>query len=173
MEFIHVTHLTYSASLEDWSFSIKAKYARLRTSRGRRMRLRESFFSGRISRPSSKVSPSANYNKIESEGQTSNLHFIVISLRADGEREMPHPPMSKIHSAFQPMSGIRTFRPTRRIIPNNADDAQWGLVGDFTLDAERQSGSKVNSPISFPNSAKPKKSPLLLSNAHYDTIRTV
>ncbi len=34
--------------------------------------------------------------------------------------------MSKIHSAFQPPLGVRTFHPTRRIIPNNADDAQGG-----------------------------------------------
>ena len=38
----HATHLTYSAFLEDWSFSNKAKYARLRTPRGPRMGLRES-----------------------------------------------------------------------------------------------------------------------------------
>ena len=53
----------------------------MRTSRGRRMRLRESFFSGRISRPSSKVSPSANYNKIDNEGQTLNLDFLEFSFR--------------------------------------------------------------------------------------------
>ena len=38
-----MTHLTYSACSKIWRFSRKAKYARLRTSRGRRMRLRESF----------------------------------------------------------------------------------------------------------------------------------
>ncbi len=138
MESIHVTHLTYSALLEDWSFSIKAKYARLRTSRGRRMRLRESFFCGPVCSRESKVLPSTNYNKIENEGQTSNLHFIVISLRADDGREVPRPTMSKIYAPFQShyqpfgRSGDRTSRLTERIIPYPPIPLQLGIHLEFT-----------------------------------------
>ena len=42
----HATRLTYSARSEDWSFSSKAKYARLRTPRGPRMGFRESSSTG-------------------------------------------------------------------------------------------------------------------------------
>ena len=53
----HVTHLTYSAPSKDWSFSTKAKYAKLRTPRGLRTSFRKSFpFRPRM-RPQTKVSP--------------------------------------------------------------------------------------------------------------------
>ena len=53
----HATHLTYSAPSKDWSFSTKAKYARLRTPRGLRTSFRKSFpFRPRM-RPQAKVSP--------------------------------------------------------------------------------------------------------------------
>ena len=53
----HVTHLTYSAPSKDWSFSTKAKYAKLRTPRGLRTSFRKSFpFRPRM-RPQAKVSP--------------------------------------------------------------------------------------------------------------------
>ena len=84
----HATHLTYSAFLEDWSFSNKAKYARMRTPRGPR---RASDGSPRVLLhrlpvlPTSKVSPSANYNKYRIEVRPL-FHIFCNSPPAGGER---------------------------------------------------------------------------------------
>ena len=77
----HATRLTYSARSEDWSFSSKAKYARLRTPPQTSDGFPRVLLHRLLVLPASKASPSANDNKFKIRGQTSFLDFIVIRLR--------------------------------------------------------------------------------------------
>lgn len=77
----HATHLTYSAFVEDWRFSVKAKYARLRTPRGPRTGFRKSSSSRPYGRPRIKGFAVTNHNLSMKRGLTPSSRFIAVRLR--------------------------------------------------------------------------------------------
>ena len=91
----HATRLTYSAfDLKIWSIFHQSQIRKTayvpRASDGFPRVLLHRL----LVLPTSKVSPSANYNKFENRGQTSFPHFIVIRLRPVASA-IPRPPLSK------------------------------------------------------------------------------